>query len=65
METSHYDLLGLTSTASATDIKNAYRRAAMRWHPDKNAANSCEAAEMFKSIAEVRTLGVQQGVLLT
>lgn len=32
----HYATLSLTPTASATDIKKAYKRLALRWHPDKS-----------------------------
>jgi curved DNA-binding protein CbpA len=31
-----YDVLGVASTASAADIKQAFRRLAARWHPDRN-----------------------------
>mmetsp|Transcript_21170 Transcript_21170/g.74661 ORF Transcript_21170/g.74661 Transcript_21170/m.74661 type:complete len:401 (-) Transcript_21170:83-1285(-) len=47
-----YDLLGLSRDASAADIKKAYRKSAVRWHPDKNPTNREEATEMFKLIAE-------------
>jgi curved DNA-binding protein CbpA len=31
-----YDVLGVASTATAADIKQAFRRLAARWHPDRN-----------------------------
>lgn len=31
-----YEVLELTKKASANDIKKAYRKKALRWHPDKN-----------------------------
>lgn len=44
-----YDLLGVSRTASAEEIKKAYRQKAMDWHPDRNKAP--DAAEKFKEIS--------------
>lgn len=41
-----YELLGLEITASAKDVKNAYRRKALKVHPDKNP--SPDAGKMSK-----------------
>lgn len=46
----HYEILGVPRTASNEDIKNAYRRLAMKYHPDKNKGSK-EAEEKFKEIA--------------
>ncbi len=43
----YYEVLGVTKDASEGDIKKAYRRAAMKYHPDRNPDNP-EAEEMFK-----------------
>ncbi len=44
-----YDVLGVPKTATADEIKKAYRRLARRWHPDKNPGDK-EAEERFKEI---------------
>ena len=45
-----YETLEITSNASSRDIKKAYRRLAMKWHPDKNSAP--EATQKFKEISD-------------
>ena len=51
MSTEYYDILGIQKTASDTDIKKAYRKLAMKYHPDKNPDNP-EAEEKFKELSE-------------
>ncbi|XP_051565123.1 dnaJ homolog subfamily B member 2 isoform X2 [Myxocyprinus asiaticus] len=48
----YYDVLGVSRNASPDDIKKAYRKLALRWHPDKNPDNKEEAERKFKEIAE-------------
>lgn len=43
-----YEVLGLTNKSSDQEIKSAYRKLALEWHPDRN--KSKEAAEKFKEI---------------
>jgi len=50
--TDYYDLLGIDKTAAYDDIKTAYKRQALIWHPDKNSDRLDEATERFKSISE-------------
>lgn len=47
-----YNILGIEKDAAEADIKRAYRKAALRWHPDKNLDNKEQADIMFKKIAE-------------
>ena len=47
----YYQVLGVKKDASADDIKRAYRRMAMKYHPDKNPDNK-EAEDKFKECAE-------------
>lgn len=52
MGVDYYAVLAIPRTASNDDIKKAYRRAALRWHPDKNQDKKAEAEEKFKEVAE-------------
>ena len=47
----YYEILGVDKKASADEIKSAYRKLAMKYHPDRNQGNA-EAAEKFKEINE-------------
>lgn len=47
----YYEVLGVSKDVSAADLKKAYRRHAMKFHPDRNADNP-EAEEKFKEAKE-------------
>ncbi|MEM5371422.1 J domain-containing protein [Paraburkholderia azotifigens] len=54
----HYAILGVRETASAKEITQAYRRLAMKWHPDRNRDNIANAEHEFKRLGEAyRVLG--------
>ncbi|VDC06109.1 unnamed protein product [Peniophora sp. CBMAI 1063] len=50
VETEFYDLLGVPVDVNDTDLKKAYRKAAMKYHPDKNP--SPDAEEKFKDMSK-------------
>jgi len=47
----YYNLLGVSKTATSDEIKKAYRKLAVKYHPDKNPGNK-QAEEKFKAISE-------------
>jgi curved DNA-binding protein len=51
MAEDYYQVLGVEKKASADEIKKAYRKLAVKWHPDKNPGNK-SAEEKFKKISE-------------
>lgn len=46
-------VLGVEPSVSQDDLKRAYRRAAVKWHPDKNSGNTEQAEKKFKEIQQV------------
>ena len=49
---SYYEILGVGKNATKAEIRKAYRKLAIRWHPDKNPDNKEEARKMFQKIGE-------------
>lgn len=51
MPRDYYEVLGVARDASGTDVKKAYRKAALKYHPDRNPDNP-EAEAKFKEVSE-------------
>jgi molecular chaperone DnaJ len=47
-----YEVLNVTKTASVEEIKASYRKAALKWHPDRNPENKQEAEVNFRECTE-------------
>src|SRR3972149_6814447 len=52
----YYEVLGVSRSATPEEIKKAYRKIAMQWHPDKNPDKKHEAEEKFKEAAEAYSM---------
>ena len=48
----YYKVLGVARDATDAELKKAYRKLAVKWHPDKNPNNQEEATKKFKEISE-------------
>jgi len=48
----YYEILGVTKTASVEEIKSSYRKAALKWHPDRSPENKEEAEHRFRECTE-------------
>jgi molecular chaperone DnaJ len=48
----YYEVLSVTRTAQVDEIKAAYRKAALKWHPDRNPENKEEAEILFRECTE-------------
>ena len=47
-----YQILGISKTNDPDQIKKAYKKSALKWHPDRNRNNKEEAESKFKEISE-------------
>jgi molecular chaperone DnaJ len=48
----YYEVLGVSRTAAVEEVKSAYRKSALKWHPDRNPANKEEAEVKFRECTE-------------
>ncbi len=51
MNKNYYDILGVPKSASAAEIKKAYKKMAMQYHPDRNTGDK-KAETRFKEVSE-------------
>jgi len=51
-----YDRLGVSPSVSDKELKKAYRKASLKWHPDKNKDNADEATKKFQEISEAYSI---------
>ena len=51
----YYEVLGIKKGASESEIKSAFRKKAMQYHPDKNPEDK-EAEEKFKEVTEAYSI---------
>ncbi|MCY4643412.1 MAG: molecular chaperone DnaJ [Bacteriovoracales bacterium] len=56
----YYDVLGISRSASKDEIKKAYRKLAMKYHPDRNPNNS-QAEAKFKEASEAASVLMDEG----
>ena len=52
MTVDYYKVLAVQKNATPEEIKKAYRKLALKWHPDKNPDNKEEAERKFKQISQ-------------
>ena len=48
----YYEVLGVSRTAAVEEIKSAYRKAALKWHPDRDPENKADAEVKFRECTE-------------
>lgn len=48
----YYAILGVARNANEDELRAAYKKQALHWHPDKNRGNTKQAEEMFKKVSE-------------
>eukprot|EP00826_Nyctotherus_ovalis_P027870 TRINITY_DN2184_c0_g1_i3.p1 TRINITY_DN2184_c0_g1~~TRINITY_DN2184_c0_g1_i3.p1 ORF type:complete len:272 (-),score=84.23 TRINITY_DN2184_c0_g1_i3:112-927(-) len=57
----YYEVLGVKKDATEEEIKRAYKKLALKWHPDKNPDNREQAQKNFQEIAEAYSMLSDKG----
>jgi len=52
----YYEILGIAKTSTPEEIKSSYRKAALKWHPDRNPDNKAEAEIRFRESTEAYSI---------
>ena len=60
MKEDYYDILGVSKSASSSEIKKAYRKKAIEFHPDKNPDDKIAEANFKKAAEAYEVLGNQK-----
>ena len=58
MATDYYNVLEVSKAATTDDVKKAYRRLALQWHPDKNPSQQELATKKFKESIVSNSFGL-------
>jgi len=56
----YYEILGVPRNADDDALKKAYRKQALKWHPDRNPNNKELATKKFKELAEAYEVCIEQ-----
>ena len=59
MKEDYYDILGVSKNASSSEIKKAYRKKAIKFHPDKNPGDKIAETNFKKAAEAYEVLGNQ------
>ena len=60
----YYEVLGVPKTATDAEIKAAYKKMAIKYHPDRNPGNK-EAEEKFKEAAEAYDVQIREHAMIS
>ena len=59
----YYEILGVAKNGSDEDIKKAYRKLAMKYHPDRNQGDDAKAATVYQGVEAIQPEDIANTVL--